>query len=189
MRRRILYLVPIYGVPVRIAQAFAIDSVLSAMYLGHDELKPPLRNPYHAAEGQPASALRRLERSGRGGRRNQAIPGDTARRSQARPSRAAWWIKPLPRSSRSRSRAASRTSICRGRASRRNGSTPSITKSSTPRTPVNGADSKCAPAFSATRSAAARFHRRPTIPTMPRPRISPSTRWANRPACPFRLRQ
>lgn len=51
MRSRILYLVPTYGVPVRIAQAFAVDSVLSAMYLGHDEIKPPLRNPYHAPEG------------------------------------------------------------------------------------------------------------------------------------------
>lgn len=51
MRSRILYLVPTYGVPVRIAQSFAVDSVLSVMYLGHDEAKPPLRNPYHAPPG------------------------------------------------------------------------------------------------------------------------------------------
>jgi len=51
MRARIVYLVPTYGVPVRIAQSFAVDSVLSAMYLGHDDLKPPLRNPYHLAVG------------------------------------------------------------------------------------------------------------------------------------------
>ena len=51
MRNRILYLVPTYGVPVRLGQNFSVDSVLSAMYLGHDEIKPPLRNPYHVSAG------------------------------------------------------------------------------------------------------------------------------------------
>ncbi len=51
MRRQILYIVPTYGVPVRIAQQFAVDSVLAAMYAGHEDLKPPLRNPYSAPTG------------------------------------------------------------------------------------------------------------------------------------------
>lgn len=51
MRRKILYLVPTYGVPVKIAQQFAVDSVLVMMYAGHEDLKPPLRNPYRGATG------------------------------------------------------------------------------------------------------------------------------------------
>ena len=51
MRRKILYIVPTYGVPVKISQQFAVDSVLSMMYAGHEDLKPPLRNPYHGAPG------------------------------------------------------------------------------------------------------------------------------------------
>jgi len=51
MRRQILYIVPVYGVPVRIGQQFAVDSVLAVMYAGHEDLKPPLRNPYNAPTG------------------------------------------------------------------------------------------------------------------------------------------
>jgi uncharacterized protein (TIGR03790 family) len=51
MRRKILYIVPTYGVPVKIAQQFAVDSVLVMMYAGHESDKPPLRNPYSAATG------------------------------------------------------------------------------------------------------------------------------------------
>ncbi len=51
MRRKILYIVPTYGVPVKIGQQFAVDSVLSVMYAGHEEMKPPLRNPYSAPTG------------------------------------------------------------------------------------------------------------------------------------------
>jgi uncharacterized protein (TIGR03790 family) len=51
MRRKILYIVPTYGVPVKIAQQFAVDSVLVMMYAGHDSDKPPLRNPYAAPTG------------------------------------------------------------------------------------------------------------------------------------------
>jgi uncharacterized protein (TIGR03790 family) len=51
MRRKILYIVPTYGVPVKIAQQFAVDSVLAAMYAGHEDQKPPLRNPYWGATG------------------------------------------------------------------------------------------------------------------------------------------
>ena len=51
MRQKILYIVPTYGVPVKIAQQFAVDSVLVMMYAGHDDQKPPLRNPYAAPTG------------------------------------------------------------------------------------------------------------------------------------------
>jgi len=51
MLRKIVYIVPTYGVPVKIAQQFAVDSVLSVMYLGHENDKPPLRNPYAAPTG------------------------------------------------------------------------------------------------------------------------------------------
>jgi uncharacterized protein (TIGR03790 family) len=51
MRRKILYIVPTYGVPVTIAQQFAVDSVLVMMYAGHEDQKPPLRNPYSAPTG------------------------------------------------------------------------------------------------------------------------------------------
>ena len=51
MRRKILYIVPTFGVPVKIGQQFAVDSVLSVMYAGHEEMKPPLRNPYSAPTG------------------------------------------------------------------------------------------------------------------------------------------
>ncbi|MCX6626481.1 MAG: TIGR03790 family protein, partial [Candidatus Solibacter sp.] len=51
MRKKILYIVPTYGVPLKIAQQFAVDSVLAAMYAGHEDLKPPLRNPYSAPTG------------------------------------------------------------------------------------------------------------------------------------------
>ena len=51
MRRKILYIVPTYGVPVKIAQQFAVDSVLAMMYAGHEDLKPPLVNPYFGATG------------------------------------------------------------------------------------------------------------------------------------------
>jgi uncharacterized protein (TIGR03790 family) len=51
MRRKILYIVPTYGVPVQISQAFAVDSVISMMYAGHEEAKPPLRNPYSGPVG------------------------------------------------------------------------------------------------------------------------------------------
>jgi uncharacterized protein (TIGR03790 family) len=51
MRKKILYIVPTYGVPVKIAQQFAVDSVLVMMYAGHENDKPPLRNPYAAPTG------------------------------------------------------------------------------------------------------------------------------------------
>jgi uncharacterized protein (TIGR03790 family) len=51
MRRKILYIVPTYGVPVAIGQQFAVDSVLVMMYAGHEDQKPPLRNPYSAPTG------------------------------------------------------------------------------------------------------------------------------------------
>ncbi len=51
MRKKILYIVPTYGVPVKIGQQFAVDSVLTMMYAGHEDQKPPLRNPYSAATG------------------------------------------------------------------------------------------------------------------------------------------
>src|SRR2546423_11351807 len=50
MRRKILYIVPTYGVPVRISDKLAVDSVLVMMY-GHEDLQPPLKNPYAAAVG------------------------------------------------------------------------------------------------------------------------------------------
>jgi uncharacterized protein (TIGR03790 family) len=51
MRRKILYIVPTYGVPVRISQTFAVDSVISMMYAGREDFKPPLRNPYSGPVG------------------------------------------------------------------------------------------------------------------------------------------
>jgi uncharacterized protein (TIGR03790 family) len=50
MRRKIVYIVPTYGVPLK-AGPLAVDSVISVMYVGHEELKPPLRNPYSAPVG------------------------------------------------------------------------------------------------------------------------------------------
>jgi uncharacterized protein (TIGR03790 family) len=51
MRRKILYIVPTYGVPVRIGQQFAVDSMLVMMYAGNEDQKPPLRNPYSGPTG------------------------------------------------------------------------------------------------------------------------------------------
>jgi uncharacterized protein (TIGR03790 family) len=51
MRRKILYIVPAYGVPVQISQSLAVDSVISMMYAGHEDAKPPLRNPYSGPVG------------------------------------------------------------------------------------------------------------------------------------------
>jgi uncharacterized protein (TIGR03790 family) len=50
MRRKIVYIVPVYGVPVK-AGGLATDSVISMMYVGHEDMKPPLHNPYSAAVG------------------------------------------------------------------------------------------------------------------------------------------
>jgi uncharacterized protein (TIGR03790 family) len=51
MRKKILYIVPTYGVPVQILQAFAVDSVIAMMYAGHEDQKPPLVNPYSGQVG------------------------------------------------------------------------------------------------------------------------------------------
>ncbi len=51
MRRRIIYIVPVYGIPFKVAQKFAVDSAISFMYAGHEDLKPPMRNPYYAPTG------------------------------------------------------------------------------------------------------------------------------------------
>jgi len=51
MRRKILYIVPAYGVPVQIFQSLAVDSVIAMMYAGHEDTKPPLRNPYAGPVG------------------------------------------------------------------------------------------------------------------------------------------
>ena len=51
MRRKIVYIVPVYGVPLRVGEQLAVDSLLAMMYAGHDDMKPPLRNPYAAATG------------------------------------------------------------------------------------------------------------------------------------------
>ena len=50
MRRKIIYIVPAYGVPLK-AGNLALDSVISMMYAGHEDMKPPLRNPYASATG------------------------------------------------------------------------------------------------------------------------------------------
>ncbi|MCU1232176.1 MAG: hypothetical protein JWP63_143, partial [Candidatus Solibacter sp.] len=50
MRRKIIYIVPTYGVPLK-AGPLGVDSVISMMYVGHEDQKPPLRNPYSAATG------------------------------------------------------------------------------------------------------------------------------------------
>ncbi len=50
MLRKIIYIVPTYGVPLK-AGGLALDSVISMMYAGHEEMKPPLRNPYASAVG------------------------------------------------------------------------------------------------------------------------------------------
>jgi len=47
MRRKILYIVPVYGVPFKVPDKASVDSLIVFMYAGHDELKPPLRNPYY----------------------------------------------------------------------------------------------------------------------------------------------
>lgn len=51
LRKKILYIVPTYGVPVKISQTFAVDSVISMMYAGHEDQKPPLRSPYSGPVG------------------------------------------------------------------------------------------------------------------------------------------
>jgi len=51
MRGKILCIVPTYGVPVQIDRKLSVDSVLSVMYAGHEDLKPPLRNPYYGPVG------------------------------------------------------------------------------------------------------------------------------------------
>jgi uncharacterized protein (TIGR03790 family) len=51
MRKRIIYIVPVYGIPMKVPDKFAVDSLISFMYAGHDADKPPLRNPYSNATG------------------------------------------------------------------------------------------------------------------------------------------
>jgi uncharacterized protein (TIGR03790 family) len=51
MRRKILYIVPVFGVPLKVPEKFAVDSLISFMYAGHENEKPPLRNPYSGATG------------------------------------------------------------------------------------------------------------------------------------------
>ena len=51
MRRRILYIVPVYGIPLKVPERFAVDSEISFMYVGHEDMKPPMRNPYYAPTG------------------------------------------------------------------------------------------------------------------------------------------
>ncbi len=50
MLRKIIYIVPTYGVPLK-AGSLALDSVISMMYAAHEDMKPPLRNPYASAVG------------------------------------------------------------------------------------------------------------------------------------------
>ncbi len=53
MRKKILYIVPVYGLPVRAGggdNILAVDSMLSVMYAGNDSL-PRVRNPYNAPLG------------------------------------------------------------------------------------------------------------------------------------------
>jgi uncharacterized protein (TIGR03790 family) len=47
MRRRIVYIVPVYGIPLKVPDKFAVDSLIVFMYAGHEADKPPLRNPYY----------------------------------------------------------------------------------------------------------------------------------------------
>jgi uncharacterized protein (TIGR03790 family) len=51
MRRKVVYIVPIYGIPVKVPDKFAVDSLIGFMYAGHETDKPPLRNPYHGPTG------------------------------------------------------------------------------------------------------------------------------------------
>jgi uncharacterized protein (TIGR03790 family) len=51
MRRKILYIVPVYGIPFKVPDKFSVDSLIVFMYAGHDEMKPPMRNPYFGATG------------------------------------------------------------------------------------------------------------------------------------------
>ena len=81
MRRQILYIVPTYGVPVKPA-ALAVDSVISMMYAGHEDMKPPLRNPYSAAVGsRPPHFAEWSDGSGRAAE-FQDVRGDAAGRTE-----------------------------------------------------------------------------------------------------------
>jgi uncharacterized protein (TIGR03790 family) len=51
MRRKIVYIVPVYGIPLKVPDRFSVDSLIVFMYVGMDNLKPPLRNPYYAVTG------------------------------------------------------------------------------------------------------------------------------------------
>src|SRR5262245_2284841 len=51
MRRKILYIVPVYGIPVKVPDKFAVDSLIVLMYAGNENAKPPLRNPYYGPTG------------------------------------------------------------------------------------------------------------------------------------------
>jgi uncharacterized protein (TIGR03790 family) len=51
MRHQILYIVPVYGIPLKVPDKLGVDSMISFMYAGHDEQKPPLRNPYSGPTG------------------------------------------------------------------------------------------------------------------------------------------
>jgi uncharacterized protein (TIGR03790 family) len=51
MRRQILYIVPVYGIPLKVPDKLGVDSMISFMYVGHDDQKPPLRNPYSGPTG------------------------------------------------------------------------------------------------------------------------------------------
>ena len=51
MKRRILYIVPVYGIPLKVPDKLGVDSMISFMYVGHEDQKPPLRNPYYGAIG------------------------------------------------------------------------------------------------------------------------------------------
>lgn len=51
MRRQILYIVPVYGIPLKVPDKLGVDSMISFMYAGNEQQKPPLRNPYSAGIG------------------------------------------------------------------------------------------------------------------------------------------
>jgi uncharacterized protein (TIGR03790 family) len=51
MRRQILYIVPVYGIPLKVPDKLGVDSMISFMYAGNEQQKPPLRNPYSAPIG------------------------------------------------------------------------------------------------------------------------------------------
>ena len=93
MRRKILYIVPTYGVPVKIGQQFAVDSVLVDDVCRARRAEAAAAQSLFRAHWQPSAAFRGVER--RGGRQRATSKCSWSRASTGRAPKLpkAWWTR------------------------------------------------------------------------------------------------